>query len=82
MVICLKEFDSAVKENAAIALAQIAKHSEQLSEKVVQADTIPLLLASIQEPEIDLKRSILVALSEICKHNPSLAKYIVDQKGI
>lgn len=34
MVICLQEFDPAVKENAAVALSQIAKHDEKLSEQV------------------------------------------------
>ena len=60
---CLEEFDPAVKEAAAWALAHIAKHDEELAKAVVDAQAIPNLVLCIQEPELSLKKIAATALS-------------------
>lgn len=50
----------------------------ELSQAVVDAGAVPLLVLCIQEPEIALKRIAVSALSDIAKHSPELAQTVVD----
>ena len=43
-----------------------------LSQAVVDAGAVPLLVLCIQEPEMPLKRIAASALSDICKHSPEV----------
>lgn len=43
-----------------------------LAQAVVDAGAVPLLVLSIQEPEIALKRIAASALSDIAKHSPEV----------
>lgn len=54
----------------------------ELSQAVVDAGAIPLLVLCIQEPEIALKRIAASALSDISKHSPELAQTVVDVGAI
>lgn len=54
----------------------------ELSQAVVDAGAIPLLVLCIQEPEIALKRIAASALSDISKHSPELAQTVVDAGAI
>lgn len=54
----------------------------ELSQAVVDAGVVPLLVLCIQEPEIALKRVAASALSDIAKHSPELAQTIVDTGAI
>lgn len=54
----------------------------ELSQAVVDAGAIPLLVLCIQEPEIALKRIAASALSDIAKHSPELAQTVVDAGAI
>ena len=45
----------------------------ELSQAVVDAGAVPLLVLCIQEPELDLKRIAASALSDICKHSPEVS---------
>ncbi len=67
-----------MKTAAAWAIAFIAKHNEDLAQKVVDIDGVDYLVACVQEPEIKLKRIAAGCLSEICKHNESLARKVVE----
>ena len=69
LVVCLEEFDPSVKEAAAWALSNIAKHSAELAQSVVDVGAVPLLVLCIQEPETALKRVSAGALGEICRHS-------------
>ncbi|KAB0381695.1 hypothetical protein FD755_003612 [Muntiacus reevesi] len=51
---------------------------QNLSQAVVDAGAVPLLVLCIQEPEIALKRIAVSALSDIAKHSPELAQTVVD----
>ncbi|NXP80424.1 SPAG6 protein, partial [Ramphastos sulfuratus] len=54
----------------------------ELSQAVVDAGAIPLLVLCIQEPEIALKRIAAATLSDISKHSPELAQTVVDAGAI
>lgn len=82
LTVCLEEFDPAVKEGAACAIGCMAKHSAELSQAVVDAGAIPLLVLCIQEPEISLKRATACTLAEITKHTADLAQSVVDAGAI
>ena len=45
----------------------------ELSQAVVDAGAVPLLVLCIQEPEMPLKRIAASALSDICKHSPEVS---------
>lgn len=53
-----------------------------LSQAVVDAGAIPLLVMCIQEPEHPLKRVAASALSDICKHSVELAHTVTDAGAI
>ena len=46
----------------------------ELSQAVVDAGAVPLLVLCIQEPEISLKRITASALSDISKHSPEVGE--------
>jgi hypothetical protein len=54
----------------------------ELSQHVVDAGGVPLLVLCLQEPEIALKRVAASALSDIAKHSPELAQTVVDAGAI
>lgn len=57
-------------------------HPLALSQSVVDAGAVPLLVLSLQEPELALKRIAASTLSEISKHTPELAQMVVDNGAI
>lgn len=56
--------------------------SSALSQSVVDAGAVPLLVLSLQEPELALKRIAASTLSELSKHTPELAQMVVDNGAI
>ena len=66
-----------MKEAAAWALGYIARHNEHLAQQVVNSGAVPILVLSIQEPELSLKRVAASALSDIAKHTPELAQVTI-----
>lgn len=53
-----------------------------LSQTVVNAGAVPLLVLCLLEPEMALKRIAASTLSDICKHTPELAHAVVDAGAI
>lgn len=53
-----------------------------LSQSVVDAGAVPLLVLSLLEPEMALKRIAASTLSDISKHTPELAQTVVDTGAI
>jgi hypothetical protein len=45
----------------------------ELSQAVVDAGAVPLLVLCVQEPELSLKRIAASGLSDICKHSPEVS---------
>ncbi|KAI5282373.1 Polycomb Complex Protein Bmi-1 [Manis pentadactyla] len=54
----------------------------ELSQAVVDARAVPLLVLCIWEPEIALKEMAASALSDTAKHSPELAQTVVDAGAI
>lgn len=54
----------------------------ELSQHVVDAGAVPLLVLCIQEPEITLKRISASSMGDICKHSPELAQAVVDAGAV
>jgi len=54
----------------------------ELSQAVVDAGAVPLLILCLQEPELALKRVAASSLSDICKHSLELAQTVVDAGAI
>lgn len=48
LVLCLEEFDPAVKEVGAWAIGHIARHTPDLAQTVVDAGAVPLLVLCVQ----------------------------------
>lgn len=57
-------------------------HRAALSQSIVNAGAVPLLLLCLLEPELSLKRIVASVLSDISKHTPDLAKTVVDYGAI
>lgn len=53
-----------------------------LSQSVVDAGAVPLLVLCFLEPELTLKRIAASTLSDICKHTPELAQTVVQSGAI
>lgn len=49
---------------------------------MVDVGAVPLLVLSLQEPEMGLKRTAASTFSNICKHTPELAQAVVDANAI
>ena len=47
LILCLEDFDPAVKTAAAWAIAFIAKHNEDLADQVVAVDGVDYLVACV-----------------------------------
>jgi len=56
--------------------------SVELSQAVVDAGAVPLLILCLQEPELALKRVAASSLSDVCKHSLELAQTVVDAGAI
>ncbi|KAF6372542.1 sperm associated antigen 6 [Rhinolophus ferrumequinum] len=67
---------------AAHVVSHCKSRKRELSQAVVDAGAVPLLVLCIQEPEIALKRIAASALSDISKHSPELAQTVVDAGAI
>lgn len=67
-----------VKESAAWGIGYIARHSRKLGQECVNAGVLPLLMLSLQEPELSLKQIATSAIMDIAKHCEDLALGVVD----
>lgn len=63
-MLCLQEPEIALRQIGASALSDIAKHSLDLAQSVVDAGAVPHLSKSLNNPDEKLKRQILAALSK------------------
>jgi len=63
LVICVQEPELTLKRIAATALAEIAKHTEELAQNVVDNGAVPYLAALISHPDAQLKRQVCSCLA-------------------
>jgi len=58
------------------ALSQIAKHSVDLAEMVVEADVFPSVLTSLKDPDEYVKKNTATLIREVAKHTPEVNRVI------
>ena len=59
------------------ALSQIAKHSVDLAEMVVEAEIFPAVLTCLKDPDEYVKKNVATLIREISKHTPEV-RYSVN----
>lgn len=64
------------------ALSQIAKHSVDLAEMVVEAEIFPAAFACLNDSDEYVKKNCATLIREIVKHTPELAQMIVNAGGV
>ena len=61
--------------------AQIAKHTVELAELVVEAEIFPAVLVSLKDPDEYVSKNVATLVREVCKHSPELATMVVNCGG-
>ena len=56
------------------ALSQIAKHSVDLAEMVVEAEIFPAVLQCLKDSDEYVKKNVATLIREIAKHTPEVSK--------
>ena len=54
------------------ALSQIAKHSVDLAEMVVEAEIFPAVLTCLKDSDEYVKKNVATLIREIAKHTPEV----------
>ena len=67
-----------MKRIAASSLGDIAKHTPELAQAVVDAGSVEYLAPLIFHPDAKLKRQVCGTLAQICKHSVDLAEAVVE----
>jgi len=67
-----------LKRISASALSDIAKHTPELAQTVVDAGAIAYLAQHVDAADAKLKRQVFSALSQIAKHSVELAEMVVE----
>ena len=55
------------------ALSQIAKHSVDLAEMVVEAEIFPAVLMCLKESDEYVKKNVAMLIREVAKHTPEVS---------
>jgi hypothetical protein len=64
------------------ALGQIAKHSVDLAEVVVEAEVFPKCLTCLKYPDEFVRKHAATLVREVVKHTPELAQLVVANGGV
>ena len=70
-----------LKRQVCCCLAQIAKHSVDLAEVVVEAEIFPNILNCLKDGDAFVRKNAATCIREVAKHTPELAKLIVNSGG-
>merc|ERR1712216_890100 len=73
--------DAKLKRQVCSCLAQIAKHSVDLAEVVVEAEIFPNILNCLKDNDTFVRKNAATCIREVAKHTPELAKLIVNAGG-
>ncbi|RYG53897.1 hypothetical protein EON66_07885 [archaeon] len=73
--------DSKLKRQVCSCLAQIAKHSVDLAEVVVEAEIFPRILTCLKDLDVNVRKNAATCVREVAKHTPELSKLIVNSGG-
>ena len=69
-------------EKAYGVLSNIAKHSVDLAESVVEADILPKILLSLKDIDPLVRKQAATLVREVVKHTAELAQMVVSQGGV
>lgn len=75
-MLALQEPDPNLKRISASALNEIAKHSVDLAQLVVDSGAVPYLSQQINHHDSQLKKQVCQTLSNIAKHSAELAENV------
>ncbi|XP_027841252.1 sperm-associated antigen 6-like [Aphis gossypii] len=78
ILICMKDFDSFVREAAMQAITCITRLDVKISQLIVNYGVLPQIVQCLKEQQQSLKLYALSALDEMAKNNEDLAIKIVD----
>ena len=73
--------DAKLKRQVCTALAQIAKHSVDLAELVVEGELFPNVLTCLRDDDSYVRKHSATLIREISKHSPELAQLVVNAGG-
>lgn len=74
--------DAKLKRQVCSCLSQIAKHSVELAELVVEAEIFPAVLERLKDTDTIVKKNAATLVREIAKHTPELSALIVNAGGV
>ena len=74
--------DAKLKRQVCAALGQVAKHSVDLAEVVVEAEIFPSILMCLKDVDGFVRKHAATAVREVCKHTPELAQLVVSNGGV
>lgn len=63
-------------------LSQIAKHSTDLAEIVVEAEIFPGILTCLKYPDGHVRKHAACVIRDISKHTPELAQLVVSHGSV
>ncbi len=63
-------FSSSLQRQVFSALGQIAKHSVDVAEMVVEAEIFPATLVCLKDPDEYVRKNVAILIREITKHTP------------
>jgi hypothetical protein len=74
--------DAQLKRQVSSCLSQIAKHTVELAEVVVEADVLPQILECLKDHDEIVRKNSATCIREISRHTPDLAKLVVNAGGV
>lgn len=74
--------DAKLKRQVFSALSQIAKHSVDLAEMVVEAEIFPTSFACLKDHDEYVRKNCATLIREVARHTPELAQLLVNAGGV
>jgi len=79
---CLADRDCDLRQYACTCLANVAKHNEDLAQKVAGADVFTKLINCIKDEKATVQKQAVLCVKEIACHSLDLAKVVCDVGGV
>lgn len=77
----IQHADGKLKRQVCSALSQIAKHSVDMAEVIVEAEVFPKIFAVLKDADVVARKHAATCIREVAKHTPELAQLIVNGGG-
>lgn len=75
---CTNKQTNMAKRKVCCCLGQIAKHSVDLAEVVVEAEVFPNILKCLRDSDLYVRKNAATCIREIAKHTPEVRKLAVE----